>query len=95
MKRVIRHAWITEKSSHLQATNNQYVFTVCAEANKTEIKKEVEAMKNGIEVVSVKTVNVRGKVKRMGQSVGKKSNWKKALVRLKPGQTLELFEAAV
>jgi large subunit ribosomal protein L23 len=95
MKQIIRYPLVTEKSSSVQATNNQYVFIVDPSANKFEIKKEVEALKKGIEVVSVRTVNVRGKVKRMGHSMGKKSNWKKALVRLKTGQTLELFEAAV
>ncbi len=95
MSRAIQHGLVTEKSSTLQATNNQYVFVVSPNANKLEIKKEVEALKKGVEVVSIRTINVRGKVKRMGRSVGKKSNWKKALVRLKAGQTLELFEAAV
>ena len=95
MKKAIQYALVTEKSANLQALNNQYVFVVCKDANKLEIKKEVEAMKNGVEVISVRTVNVRGKMKRMGRSIGKRSNWKKALVRLKAGQTLELFEAAV
>lgn len=95
MKKTIKHALVTEKSSNLQAVNNQYVFVVDGKANKLEIKKEVEGLKSGIEVVSVRTANVRGKVKRMGRSSGKRSNWKKALVRLKAGQTLELFETAV
>jgi large subunit ribosomal protein L23 len=95
MKRAIKHALVTEKSATIQANNNQYVFVVESGANKLEIKKEVEALKNGIEVISIRTINVRGKVKRMGRSIGKRSNWKKALVRLKAGQTLELFDSAV
>lgn len=95
MRRAVKFALVTEKASNLQSGFNQYVFVVEEDANKFEIKSEVESLKSGIEVVSVKTMNFRGKVKRMGRSVGKKSNWKKAIVRLKPGQTLELFEAAV
>lgn len=95
MKRVIRYPILTEKSSAQQAVANQYVFAVDLDANKLEIKNEVEKLKSGIEVLSVKTSVVRGKVKRLGRSMGKRSNWKRAVVRLKAGQTLELFEAAV
>jgi large subunit ribosomal protein L23 len=85
---------ITEKSSALQGSSNQYVFVVDSSANKIEIKNAVEALKKGVEVTSVQTLINRGKVKRIGRSVGKRSNVKKAIVRLKAGQTLELFEAA-
>lgn len=95
MSKAIKYALVTEKSSNNQSLNNQYSFVVSECANKTEIKKEVEAMKSGLEVISVQTVTVRGKMKRMGRSIGKRSNWKKAIVRLKQGQVLELFEAAV
>lgn len=95
MKRVVKHALVTEKSANNQANYNQYAFAVALDANKLEIKKEVESLKSGVEVISVRTINMRGKVKRMGRSIGKRSNWKKALVRLKAGQTLELFDAAV
>ena len=93
MRRVIKHALVTEKSSALQSTHNQYVFVVELDANKLEIQKEVENLKKGVEVECVRTTIVRGKVKRMGRSIGKRSNFKKATVRLKAGQTLELFEA--
>lgn len=92
MKRAIKYPLVTEKSSQLQATNNQYIFVVDAAANKHEIKKEVEALKKNIEVEDVRTLVVRGKMKRVGRTMGKKSNWKKAIVRLKTGQTLEFFE---
>lgn len=92
MSRVIKHPLITEKSSNLQAQGNQYVFVVNAAANKTQIKKEVLALKPGIEIEEVRTLIVRGKVKRLGRSMGKRTNFKKAIVRLKAGQTLELFE---
>ncbi len=95
MRKVIRHPLLTEKSSALQSTVNQYCFAVECSSNKLQIKKEVEALKAGIEVVSVRTCVFRGKVKKLGRSTGKRPNWKKAIVRLKAGQTLELFEAAV
>lgn len=92
MKSIIKYPLITEKGSDLQAANNQYVFAVDLDANKTEIKKAVESLKKNIEVEDVCTQIVRGKVKRVGRTMGKRSNWKKAVVRLKTGQTLDLFE---
>ncbi len=92
MKSIIKYPLITEKGSDLQAANNQYVFDVDLDANKTEIKKAVESLKKNIEVEDVCTQIVRGKVKRVGRTMGKRSNWKKAVVRLKTGQTLDLFE---
>jgi large subunit ribosomal protein L23 len=92
MNRIIRHPLITEKTSNLQSQGNQYVFLVDPKANKLQIKKEVMALKPGIEIEDVRTLIVRGKVKRLGRSMGKRTNFKKAIVRLKAGQTLELFE---
>jgi large subunit ribosomal protein L23 len=94
VRQILKYPLITEKSSALQGSSNQYVFVVDSSANKIEIKNAVEALKKGVEVTSVQTLINRGKVKRIGRSVGKRSNVKKAIVRLKAGQTLELFEAA-
>ena len=94
MRQILKYPLITEKSAALQGGSNQYVFVVDSKANKIEIKKAVEALKKGIEVTSVQTLINRGKVKRIGRSMGKRSNLKKAIVRLKTGQSLELFEAA-
>ena len=94
MRQILKYPLVTEKSSTLQGSSNQYVFVVDSSANKIEIKKAVEALKKGVEVTSVQTLINRGKVKRIGRSLGKRSNVKKAIVRLKAGQTLELFEAA-
>ena len=91
---IIKYPLITEKTARKQAEGNQYSFVVDTDANKLSIRQAVESLKKGIEVESVKTILVRGKVKRMGRSVGKRSNWKKAVVRLKAGQTLELVENA-
>lgn len=93
MKSILKYPLLTEKTSALQARNNEYTFVVDPAARKDQIRSEVEALKKGIEVESVRTLVVRGKIKRMGRFQGKRSNFKKAVVRLKAGQTLELFEA--
>lgn len=93
MTSVILFPLVTEKSSVLQATSNQYCFVVKKDANKLEIAQAVKALKKGIEIESVNTQIIRGKVKRMGMNYGKRSNWKKAIVRLKDGQSLDLIEA--
>ena len=72
---------------------NQFVFEVDPKANKIQIKESVEkAFK--VEVVKVRTMNVEGKKKRLGRHQGRKSSWKKALITLKDGQTIEYFEGA-
>ena len=91
MNSVLKYPMITEKSSRLQA-DGQYVFAVETDANKLEIKQAVEKLKKGINVVSVRTQVIRGKIKRVGAKQGKRANWKKAIVKLKTGQSLDLFE---
>ncbi len=82
---------ITEQSTAMMA-EGKYVFVVAKAANKIEIAKAVaEAFK--VKVESVNTVNVTGKVKRMGRSVGKRSDYKKAIVKLAAGESIEFFEA--
>jgi len=95
MKRVIQYPLVTEKSSNNQSAFNQYSFLVDIKANKLDVKREIESLKKGVEVQSVRTITVRGKVKRLGRTMGKRSNFKKAIVRLKAGQTIELFDTAV
>ena len=82
---------VTEKSARLNANDNTYVFQVGNDANKHEIKRAVEAL-FGVRVAAVRTINVRGKTKRFGRFYGKRSNWKKAVVTIAPGQTVEFFE---
>jgi large subunit ribosomal protein L23 len=72
----------------------QATFEVPLDANKTEIKKAVQAV-FGVDVVEVHTMVVRGKMKRRGRHVGKRPNWKKAVVTLAEGQTIDLFGGAV
>lgn len=66
-------------------------FEVHSEANKVQVRKAVEVLFS-VKVSDVRTVNVRGKVKRKGRFVGQRSDWKKAVVTLRPGSTIEFFE---
>ncbi len=88
---VVKKALITEKGTVLRETRNQYYFEVAREANKIEIQRAVEAI-FGVKVEHVRTMHVRGKIKRQGRWQGKRANWKKAIVTLKPDQKIELFE---
>ena len=82
---------ITEKSTQLME-EGKYVFVVAKKANKIEIAKAVAEVFN-VKVANVNTVNVSGKIKRMGRFVGKRSDYKKAIVKLVPGETIEFFQA--
>ena len=82
---------ITEKSIALTEAN-KYTFKVMKKANKTEVKKAVETV-FGVKVEKVNIMNVTGKKRRVGANVGKKPDWKKAVVTLKPGsKAIEFFE---
>ncbi len=81
---------VSEKAARLQEEANQIVFRVRKDARKDEIAAAVELMFE-VKVASVQVVNVRGKVKRFGQDFGKRSDWKKAYVRLAEGQSIELM----
>ena len=87
---IIIRPLITEKSNDLMS-ENKYTFKVSPNANKIEIKKAVEKIFK-VKVLSVNTVNVLGKVKRMGKTSGKRSDYKKAIVKLAPGESIEFFE---
>ena len=80
---------VSEKSSRVGEKHNQYVFRVRPNATKPEIRKAVELMFS-VEVEAVQVVNVAGKQKRFGSVTGRRSDWKKAYVRLKSGQTIDL-----
>ncbi|HXJ69642.1 MAG TPA: 50S ribosomal protein L23 [Verrucomicrobiae bacterium] len=88
---IIRKVLITEKGTELRETLRQYYFEVARDANKIEIKRAVEAV-FGVKVDSVQTMHMQGKVKRQGRNVGRRNDWKKAIVTLKPDQKIELFE---
>ena len=88
---IIRKVLITEKSTILREMRNQYFFEVARDANKIEIKLAIETIFS-VKVDQVRTMQLRGKVKRQGRWVGKRNDWKKAIVTLKPDQKIELFE---
>ncbi|EFD94309.1 50S ribosomal protein L23 [Megasphaera lornae] len=83
---------ITEKTTMLMS-DGKYTFKVPLHANKIEIRKAVESVFN-VKVKSVATIRVLGKVKRMGKFEGKRSDYKKAVVTLQEGETIEFFEGA-
>ena len=89
--RVIRKPLITEKSDIQKGMHNQLTFEVSRDANKIEIKDAVERLFK-VKVLNVNTSNVRGKPKRLGRSVGRRRDWKKAVVTLKPGDHIDFFE---
>ena len=88
---IVRKALITEKGTTLRELRNQYHFEVARDANKIEIKHAVETIFS-VKVDQVRTMQMRGKVKRQGRYQGKRSDWKKAVVTLQPEQKIELFE---
>lgn len=82
---------ITEATTMLME-EGKYVFVVAKKANKIEIGKAVSEIFK-VKVESVNTMNVLGKVKRMGRFLGKRSDYKKAIVKLAPGETIEFYQA--
>lgn len=83
---------ISEKSANAADLGNQYVFKVQNAATKLQVKQAVELM-FGVKVDSVRVLNVKGKVKRFGRNLGKRSDWKKAYVKLQAGHSIELASA--
>lgn len=81
---------VTEKSTQVGESSNQYVFKVARHAHKSDIKDAVEALFS-VSVESVRVVNVKGKNKMFKQRPGKRDNWKKAYVRVQEGQTLDFL----
>jgi large subunit ribosomal protein L23 len=88
---VVRKALITEKGTALRELRNQYHFEVARDANKIEIKHAIETIFS-VKVDHVRTMQMRGKVRRQGRFVGKRSDWKKAVVTLEADQKIDLFE---
>jgi len=88
---VIIRALVTEKGTRMRETGNRFLFQVHPDANKIEIKTAVEQV-FGVKVELVRTQNVIGKFKRLGRSSGRQSSWKKAIVTLRDGDSIELFE---
>ena len=88
---IIRRPIVTEKSTIQRDDINAVTFEVDRRANKIEIKDAVQRLFN-VTVTDLRVMNFAGKTKRVGRHVGKKSNWKKAVVALKAGDSIEFFE---
>ncbi|HKC92532.1 MAG TPA: 50S ribosomal protein L23 [Nitrospira sp.] len=84
---------LTEKITSLREGSNTVGFLVHPEANRVQIKQAVETLLK-VKVERVNVLNVQGKIKRLGRFSGKRSDWKKAFVKLKEGEKLELYESA-
>ena len=82
---------LTEKSNRLREGENQVIFEVHPDANKIQIKTAIQTL-FGVGVVDVNTLNMRGKDKRMGRGYLKLRNWKKAIVTLKAGDSIQFFD---
>ena len=93
LMQVILAPVISEKSTFIADKHNQVAFRVAPDATKPDIKAAVELMFK-VQVASVTVSNVRGKGKRFGQMMGRRHNWKKAYVTLKPGQEINFAEQA-
>ncbi len=90
-RQIIGRALTTERSVIMREETNRYAFEVVQWANKHDIKRAVEELFK-VHVISVSTQMVRGKVKQLGRFSGKRPSWKKAIVKLKKGENLPLFE---
>jgi large subunit ribosomal protein L23 len=88
---IIKKPLITEKSTRQKEEGNQIAFIVDPKAGKIQIRQAVEKLFK-VKVLSVRTMNVTGKKKRMGKFLGRKSDWKKAIVKLREGDRIEFFE---
>jgi large subunit ribosomal protein L23 len=90
---IIRRPIITEKTNIQKELANQVTFEVDPRANRIEVQRAIEKIFN-VKVAHTRTMHVRGKVKRRGRILGKRRNWKKAVVTLMPGERIEFFEGA-
>lgn len=81
---------ITEKTLREAEKRNAYTFQVRRECNKVQIRSAIEKLFK-VHVVEVRTSNFRGKYRRMGRSIGKRSNWKKAVVQVRAGDVIEFY----
>jgi large subunit ribosomal protein L23 len=88
---VIKRPLDTEKLDRMRDRENKFAFEIDLKANKTEVKQAVEQLFK-VKVLDVKTSIVRGKFRRIGRSEGQRPNWKKAIVTLKEGDAIQLFE---
>jgi large subunit ribosomal protein L23 len=90
MKIIIKKPLISEKTAELGKNYNKYVFLVDRQVNSQTVKKAIETIYK-VKVTAVNLINQKGKVKRLGRSLGRRSDFKKAIVSIKKGQTLDIL----
>ncbi|MBT8340737.1 MAG: 50S ribosomal protein L23 [Desulfatitalea sp.] len=90
---IIKRPIITEKTNIQKDEHNQVTFEVDRRANRIEVQRAVEQIFK-VKVADIHTMRVRGKFKRRGRILGKRRDWKKAIVTLMPGERIEFFEGA-
>jgi len=88
---IIKRPLITEKTSIQKEASNQLSFEVERKSNRVEIKRSIEKIFN-VKVIGLQTMQVKGKKKRRGRIVGRRRDWKKAIVTLGPGERIDFFE---
>jgi large subunit ribosomal protein L23 len=91
LHRTIVRPIVTEQSSAAYQERGEYTFRVASDATKTSIRAAVEQL-FGVKVTGVWTSNQRGKARRVGKDVGRRPHWKKAVVKLRDGDTIDIFE---
>ena len=90
---IIIRPLITERAAIMMEQDNKVVFEVAVDANKNDIRRAVEELFD-VTVTAVRTMNVKGKLKTMGRFSGRRASWKKAIVTLSEGDSLDFFEGA-
>ena len=91
LSQVLMRPIVTEKTTDLSSQSNKYVFQVAMDSNKVEIRQAVEKF-FGVKVLDVRTMRMTGKPKRVRLVAGYRPNWKKAIVTLKAGDTIDMFD---
>lgn len=90
-RQIIIEPMVTEKSTIAREMYNRYTFKVTPTATKPQIAKAIEEIFE-VTVLEVRTIKMQGKVKRLGRNIGRRSAWKKAIVTLKEGDSVDFFE---
>ncbi len=89
----LKTPYITEKTNLIKDAENKFCFKVDKNSNKVEVKKAIEKIFS-VKVEKVGILNMQGKKKRLGKNEGKKSSWKKAIITIKKGEKISIFEGA-
>ena len=84
---------VVSEKSYVLATADKYTFRVHPDAHKTQIKQAVEALFEGVKVLEVRTASVKAKPKRRGTTAGHRRHWKKAIVQVREGDTIPIFQS--